>query len=165
MKKNTRKSGAKAAPARQAARIDVLAELPALKTMTVPELQEKWQAIFGERAPNASRGNLELRLGYRIQELAHGGLRRETRRTLDALADEVMSGKLGGLVADPRKPAPGTKLVREWGGEEHMVTVLADGFEWQGRRFKSLSAAVRAITGAHWNGWRFFGLDQTGGAR
>jgi hypothetical protein len=102
---------------------------------------------------------------YRIQELAHGGLRRETRRTLDALADEVMSGKLGGMVADPRKPAPGTKLVREWGGEEHMVTVLADGFEWQGRRFKSLSAAVRAITGAHWNGWRFFGLDQTGGAR
>jgi hypothetical protein len=76
-----------------------------------------------------------------------------------------MNGMLGGMVADPRKPAPGTKLVREWGGEEYMVTVLADGFEWQGRRFKSLSAAVRAITGAHWNGWRFFGLDQTGGAR
>ena len=81
MKKNTRRSGAKAALARQAAGIDVLAELAALKAMTVPELQEKWQAIFGERAPNASRGNLELRLGYRIQELAHGGLRRETRRT------------------------------------------------------------------------------------
>ncbi|MEI4234798.1 DUF2924 domain-containing protein [Roseovarius sp. D22-M7] len=56
--------------------------------MTVPELQEKWQITFGERAPNASRGNLELRLGYRIQELCHGGLCRETRRTLDALADE-----------------------------------------------------------------------------
>lgn len=152
MRKNARESGAKAAPARQAERIDVLAELAGLKAMTVPQLQEKWQAIFGERAPNASRGNLELRLGYRIQELAHGGLRRETRRTLDALADEVMSGRLGGLMTDPRKPAPGTKLVREWGSEEHMVTVLADGFEWQGRRFKSLSAAVRAITGAHWNG-------------
>ena len=89
MRKNTRKSGAKTAPARQAAGIDVLAELAALKAMTVPELQAKWQAVFGERAPNASRGNLELRLGYRIQELAHGGLRRETRRTLDALAEEV----------------------------------------------------------------------------
>ncbi len=81
------------------------------------------------------------------------------------MSDEVMSGKLDGMVADPRKPAPGTKLVREWGGEEHIVTVLADGFEWQGRSFRSLSAAARAITGAHWNGWRFFGLDQIGGAR
>src|SRR6056297_2036624 len=114
MRKYARKSGARAAPTPQAERIDVLAELAGLKMMTVPELQETWQAIFGERAPNASRGNLELRLGYRIQELSHGGLRRETRRTLDALADEVTSGKLGGIVADPRKPAPGTKLVREW---------------------------------------------------
>ncbi len=93
MRKNTRKSGVEAARTRQVEGIDALAELAALKAMTVPELQEKWQAIFGERAPNASRGNLELRLGYRIQELAHGGLRRETRRTLDALAEEVMSGK------------------------------------------------------------------------
>ncbi len=165
MRKNTRKSGTKAAPTRRAAGIDVLAQLAALKAMTVPELQEKWLAIFGERAPNASRGNLELRLGYRIQELAHGGLRRETRRTLDVLADEVVAGKLGGMVSDPRKPAPGTKLVREWAGEENVVTVLADGFEWQGRRFKSLSAAVRAITGVNWNGWRFFGLDRTGGVK
>ena len=138
--------------------IDVLAELAALRSMTVPELQEKWRAIFGEPAPNASRGNLALRLGYRIQELAHGGLARETRRTLDALADEVASGATGPMIADPRRPIPGTKLVREWGGVEHTVTVLTDGFEWQGRRFKSLSAAVRAITGAHWNGWKFFGL-------
>ena len=75
MRKSTRKSAAKAALARQPEGIDVLAELAALKAMTVPELQEKWQAIFGERAPNASRGNLELRLGYRVQELIHGGLR------------------------------------------------------------------------------------------
>ncbi|HET7410150.1 MAG TPA: DUF2924 domain-containing protein [Paracoccaceae bacterium] len=65
---------------------------------------------------------------------------------------------------DPRRPIPGTKLVRAWGGGEHTVTVPTDGFEWQGRRFKSLSAAVRAITGAHWNGWRFFGLGEAAGA-
>ena len=81
--------------------------------MTVPELQEKWRAVFGEPAPNASRGNLELRLGYRIQELAHGGITPATRRTLDALADEVASGATGPLVADPRRPIPGTKIVRE----------------------------------------------------
>jgi hypothetical protein len=89
MRKNARKSGTKAAPACQTAGINILAELTALKAMTVPELQEKWQAIFEERAPNASRGNLELRLGYRIQELAHGSIKPATRRTLDALAAEV----------------------------------------------------------------------------
>lgn len=158
MRKNTRKSGARAAFARQAEGIDVLAELAALKAMTVPELQAKWRVMFGEPAPNASRGNLELRIGYRIQELAHGGIKPATRRTLDALAAEVASGTPGPLIADPRRPIPGTKLVREWQGEEQVVTVLTDGFEWQGRRFKSLSAAVRAITGSHWNGWKFFGL-------
>ena len=52
----------------------------------------------------------------------------------------------------------GTRLVREWDGVEHTVTVMRDGFEWQGRRFKSLSAAARAISGSNWNGYRFFGL-------
>ncbi len=165
MRKNTRKSGAKAALAGQAEGIDVLAELAALKAMTVPELQGKWRVMFGEPAPNASRGNLELRIGYRIQELAHGGTKPATRRTLDALAAEVASGTPGPLIADPRRPIPGTKLVREWQGEEQVVTVLTDGFEWQGRRFKSLSAAVRAITGSHWNGWKFFGLAHGAEAR
>lgn len=158
MRKNARKPSAKAALAREAEGIDVLTELAALKAMTVPELQGKWRVMFGEHAPNASRGNLELRIGYRIQELAHGGIKPATRRTLDALAAEVASGPPGPLIADPRRPIPGTKLVREWEGEEKVVTVLTDGFEWQGRRFKSLSAAVRAITGSHWNGWKFFGL-------
>ncbi len=70
-----------------------------------------------------------------------------------------------GFCALPRRPIPGTKLVREWQGEEQVVTVLTEGFEWQGRRFKSLSAAVRAITGSHWNGWKFFGLAHGAEAR
>jgi hypothetical protein len=75
MRKNTRKSAAKAALALPAEGIDVLVELAALKAMTVPELQGKWRVMFGEHAPNASRGNLELRIGYRIQELAYGGIK------------------------------------------------------------------------------------------
>jgi len=136
----------------------VLADLVALKTMTVSELREKWAAIFDAPAPNTSRQNLELRLGYRIQELALGGINRDTRRTLNALAAEVASGEPGQVMTDPRRPLPGTKLVREWNGVEHTVTVLAKGFEWQGRRYKSLSGAARAITGANWNGWKFFGF-------
>ncbi|WP_136637569.1 DUF2924 domain-containing protein [Pseudooceanicola onchidii] len=130
----------------------VLADLVALKAMTVPKLREKWAAIFDSPAPNTSRQNLELRLGYRIQELALGGIGRDARRTLVALASEVASGEPGQMVSDPRRPMPGTKLVREWNGVEHTVTVLTKGFEWQGRRFKSLSGAARAITGANWNG-------------
>ena len=87
--KNTRKSAAKAALARQAEGIDVLTELAALKAMTVIELQARWRVMFEEPPPHASRGNLELRIGYRIQELAHGGIKPATRRTLDTLATEV----------------------------------------------------------------------------
>lgn len=137
----------------------VLVRLAALKRMSVKELKAEWEALFATPAPNNSRGYLELRLGYRIQELTLGGLCRETRRTLDLLADEI-EGKSGrkAIIADARNPVVGTRLVREWGGVEHTVTVMKDGFDWQGRKFKSLSAAARAITGTQWNGYRFFGL-------
>ena len=59
-----------------------------------------------------------------------------------------------------RKSVAGTRLVREWNGVEHTVTVLTNGFEWQGRRFKSLSAIARQITGTRWNGYRYFGLRE-----
>ena len=104
MRKNKRKSGAKAALAGQTNGIEVLAELAALKSMTVPELQGKWRVVFGEPAPNASRGKPELRIGDRIQELAHGGIKPATRRTLDPLAAEVACGALGPLIGYPRRP-------------------------------------------------------------
>ena len=139
----------------------VIMQLAALKRMTVVELKTKWESLFGTPAPNNSRSYLELRLGYRIQELTLGGLSRETRRTLDLLADEI-EGKVGrkAIIADSRNPVVGTRLVREWGGVEHTVTVIKDGFDWQGQKFKSLSAAARAITGTQWNGYRFFGLRE-----
>jgi hypothetical protein len=146
---------------RAATDASVIMQLAALKQMTVVELKAKWEAIFGTPAPNNSRGFLELRLGYRIQELTLGGLSRETRRMLDALADEI-EGRIArkSIIADPRNPVVGTRLVREWDGVEHTVTVMKDGFDWQGRKVKSLSAVARAITGTQWNGYRFFGLRE-----
>jgi hypothetical protein len=140
----------------------VLARLAALKAMSVIELKAEWQRLFGAEAPNNSRPFLELRLAYRIQELAYGGPSRETARLLDALADEVQ-GKPGRkrMIRESRMPVAGTRLVRTWHGLEHTVTVLRDGFEWQGRKYKSLSAIARAIAGTRWNGWRFFGLRET----
>ena len=141
----------------------VVAQLAALQKMSVVELKQRWEILFGLPAPNNSRSYLELRLSYRIQELTLGGLSRETRRMLDLLANEI-DGKLGrkAIIADGRNPVVGTRLLREWNGVEHTVTVLRDGFDWQGRSFKSLSAVARAITGTQWNGYRFFGLREAG---
>ena len=139
----------------------VLSRLAALKTLSVKELKAEWEKLIGTAAPNNSRAFLELRIAYRIQELSYGGPDRETRRMLDLLADEVEGhNRRKHQIADPRNPVVGTKLIREWGGVEHTVTVLKDGFDWKGRRFKSLSAVAREITGTRWNGYRFFGLRE-----
>ena len=141
----------------------VVAQLAALRKMSVVELKQRWETLFGTPAPNNSRSYLEVRLGNRIQELMLGGLSRDTRRVLDLLVKEL-EGKntRKAIMTDPRKPIPGTRLLREWDGAEHSVTVLRDGFDWQGRKFKSLSAVARAITGTQWNGYRFFGLREAG---
>ena len=139
----------------------ILARLAALKAMAVKELKAEWQTLFDAPAPNNSRTFLENRLAYRIQELTYGGPDKQTRRLLDLLADEV-EGTLTrkAQIADPRNPVVGTKLIREWDGVAHTVTVLKDGFEWDGKRYKSLSAVARSITGTRWNGYRFFGLRE-----
>ncbi|NWH07132.1 MAG: DUF2924 domain-containing protein, partial [Alphaproteobacteria bacterium] len=61
-----------------------------------------------------------------------------------------------------RKPIAGTRLLREFQGVEHIVTVTIEGYEYRGRPYKSLSAIARAITGVQWNGWVFFGLKSAG---
>ncbi len=139
----------------------VLARLTALKAMSVKELKAEWEKLFDTVAPNNSRSFLEQRLGYRIQELTFGGLSKPARQLLDALADEVEGKKVRkSVISDPRNPVIGTRLVREWDGVEHVVTVLKDGFDWQGCKYKSLSAIARTITGTQWNGYRFFGLRE-----
>ena len=139
----------------------VLARLAALKAMRVNDLKAEWHSLFGTDAPNNSRAFLELRLAWRIQELAYGGPSRAATRMLDALVDGLHGKPVRKtLIADPRKPIVGTRLVREWNGVEHTVTVLRDGFAFEGRTYKSLSAIARSITGTRWNGYRFFGLRQ-----
>ena len=139
----------------------VLSRLADLKAMSVKDLKAEWENLIGSAAPNNSRTFLEIRIAYRIQELTYGGPDRETRRMLDLLADEVEGrARRKNQIADPRNPVIGTKLIREWDGVEHTVTFLKDGFEWDGGRYKSLSAVARAITGTRWNGYRFFGLRE-----
>jgi hypothetical protein len=135
------------------------ARLAALKTTPTPDLKAQWRDLFDSEPPPFNRRYLESRLAYRIQELAYGGLKPETIRRLERLGEGLDGGDRtkSGIRADFH-PIAGTRLIREWQGVEHVVTVTADGFEWQGRPYKSLSAIARAITGTRWNGWVFFGL-------
>ena len=135
------------------------ARLAALKTTPTPELKKQWRELFDSEPPPFNRRYLESRLAYRIQELAYGGLKPETLRRLQELSDQI-DGKGAGKVRghNALKPISGTRLLREWQGVEHVVTVTATGFEWQGRPYQSLSAIARAITGTRWNGWTFFGM-------
>jgi hypothetical protein len=138
----------------------VLAQLAALKSLPTQDLKRRWRELFGTEPPPYNRRFLESRLAYRVQEAAYGGLKPEAIERLQALA-EVLDGDIPAkrrrrLARD--RPIAGTRLIREWQGVEHCITVLDDGFEYQGRPYKSLSAIARAITGTRWNGWVFFGL-------
>lgn len=138
---------------------NILARVAALKTAPTPELKAQWRDLFDGEPPPYNRRFLESRLAYRIQELAFGGLKPETVERLKALGEEFDGGNIVvRRIRGEDRPIAGTQLLREWQGVEQTVTVLADGYEWQGRPYQSLSSVARAITGTRWNGWLFFGL-------
>ncbi len=128
-------------------------------------LKAMWRELFAAEPPRHNRKYLESRLIYRIQELAYGGLRPETRKRLAALAEEMDTRGRGRGKRIDNRPIAGTRLIRDWQGVEHTVTVLTDGFEYEGRPYRSLSAVARAITGTRWNGLVFFGLKTQQGRR
>jgi Protein of unknown function (DUF2924) len=137
----------------------VLTRVAALKSLPIPQLKQQWRDLFETEPPPYNRRFLEHRLAYRIQELAYGGLKPEALKRLRELGEQLD----GGNPANRRRhhqdrPLAGTRLIREWQGAEHCATVRDNGYEYQGRPYKSLSAVARAITGTRWNGWLFFGL-------
>jgi hypothetical protein len=136
----------------------VLARLASLKTQPIASLKQQWRDLFETEPPPYNRRFLEHRLAYRIQELAYGGLKPETIKKLKAIAQEVDGGNPARRQAAKDRPIAGTRLIREYQGVEHCVTVRDEDFEYQGRPYQSLSAIARAITGTRWNGLLFFGL-------
>ena len=144
----------------------IVARIAALKATPTPELRTLWQDLFETEPPRHNRRFLESRLAYRIQELEYGELKPSIAERLEALGEELDGGNAA--VRKRRtddRPIAGTRLIREYQGVEHCATVLADGFEYQGRPYKSLSAIARAITGTRWNGWVFFGIRRSGAGR
>ncbi len=127
------------------------AEIERLRTCAPDALGRRWQVMFGRTPPAAlSKDLLAHMIACRMQELAFGGLDRESLTFLDSLARRTGPRR--------RQLKAGTVLVRDYQGERHTVTVGREGFDWQGTTYASLSAIARAITGTAWSGPRFFGL-------
>ncbi len=133
-------------------------EIARLRDLDLQELRAVWQAHYGTRAPKTLRRRiLILSIAWRIQADAAGGLKPATRKYLRQVAEGARSG------VPVRPPSagrikPGTKLIRVWQDKTHTVTALADGFEWQGTWYRSLSEIARTMTGTRWNGLVFFGV-------
>jgi hypothetical protein len=132
------------------ARIDLEADLAALATMSPVQLREKWAALTGRPIPRVSPKLLRLALAWELQAKVHGGPSRKTSQKLTQLASAKTV---------TREAQPGMRLVREWNGKLHIVTIGEDKvIRWNDAEWKSLSEVARAITGTHWSGPAFFGL-------
>ena len=144
--------------------------LDRLQDLDGAALRDEWRRLCRSEPPRISRDLLMRSIGYRLQELEFGGLPKWARQSLaGATAGAGPRDK-----AEPRDKAPpaseprlkpGARLVREWRGRTHTVMVLDEGFEFEGRRYRSMTQVAREITGAHWSGPRFFGLADRKGAR
>ena len=126
--------------------------LARLETLSAAELRAEWHAVTGSPLPRVSPRLLRLAMAYELQAAALGGLSRQTQQRLAQIA----IGKTA-----TRAAGPGTRLVREWGGKLHVVTIGEDGvIRFSDREWKSLSEIARHITGTRWSGPAFFGLRQ-----
>lgn len=157
--------------------LDIDKEVAQMRRMTVGELHQKFVDVCGEQPRSRNKQWLIKRLAWKLQARAYGGLSEVALRRAKEIADmcdlsdlRVTAPKMAierGLPIteavppvplDKRLPLPGTLLTRKYKGQTICVKVLADGFECEGERFKSLSAVAKQITGSHWNGFHFFGL-------
>ena len=134
--------------------------LAALAALSLGDLRLEWRRLHRAEPPRLSRDIMARAIAYRLQEIAHGGLSKVTRRRLTTLAGGFDAD---GRIAAPAGPRikPGSRLIREWHGRTHTVCVTDEGFECEGRTYSSLTKVARDITGAPWSGPRFFGLTKT----
>lgn len=150
----------------------VVRQVAVLQELPMTELKDRWRALYGTEPPAYNRAHLVKRLAYRVQELAYGGLSETARAQLRDRVEERDLGNISPKGGRPIRKKPsasfpviGTRIIREWNGCRYEVTVVRDGFEYEGRRFRSLSALASAITGVHRNGPAFFGLRKTEAGR
>ncbi|MEO2014520.1 MAG: DUF2924 domain-containing protein [Fuerstiella sp.] len=149
-------------------------DVAALQQMSTDELRDRYTEVFVEQPRSRHKVYLIRKIAWRLQANAEGDLSERARRRAEELAadaDVRTTSPRGMSVAtipkrtkqaevqlDPRLPAPGISVIRKYKGRTLEVRVLRDGFEYDGEKFKTLSAVAKAITGSHCNGFRFFKL-------
>jgi Protein of unknown function (DUF2924) len=133
----------------------IAAEIDRIRSLQLDPLRRQWRLMFGRVPPaGLSKDLLGRMMAAHLQERAFGGLDRDSLRFLKGLARAERPA---------RRPLKlGTVLVREYQGRRHTVTIVRDGFDWEGTTYRSLSAVARAITGTAWSGPRFFALQRAG---
>jgi hypothetical protein len=135
----------------------LLKQIAELSDIGIADLKKLWREYYPDVEPpaNSSRILMIRRLTYRLQEISLGGLPDDVQKRLHELRGSVPT------ILNPKRkclPPPGTNLVREYQGITHRVTVLYEGFEYEGRKYDNLSIIARLITGTRWSGPLFFGL-------
>jgi len=135
-------------------------QLEELRSCSSSVLREQWRKVFRTVAPDMAPDLTRRAIAWRLQERAHGGLPPTAMKAIQALQGNM--ARNGGIeaVASPALK-PGTRLVREWHSRTYHVLVCDEGYEYDGRRYRSLSQIAREITGAAWSGPRFFGLKSS----
>jgi hypothetical protein len=162
-------------------KLNVPKEVAALQRLEPKELRARYAEVFGEATDACNKSWLVRRIAWRLQARAEGDLSERARRRSEELADDadlrlspprlrVPHGTAGApsTAAPPRDgrlPPVGSVLARKYRGQTVQVRVLADGFEFEGAVYPSLSAVAAAITGCHCNGFLFFRLAKEGGGR
>ncbi len=156
--------------------LDIDAEVAKLQAMSTGELAKRYAEVFGEQARSRHKAYLIRRIAWRIQALAEGDLSERARQRAKELANDAdvrvtppkshpvakasrRASVTATVAGDSRLPEPGGAIVKKYKGRQVRVVVRSDGFEYDGQRYKSLSAVAKAITGSHCNGFRFFGLE------
>lgn len=136
-------------------------ELAALPGLPRADLVARWKAAYGTKPPKGISLQLMVRaIAYEIQAAHYGRLNPKTLRRLHKTNEG--SPKERRISDRPRRQLqPGSRLIREWNGETHVVEVLDRGVIWNDKHYRSLSAVARAMTGARWSGPRFFGLTRS----
>ncbi|HEX3999752.1 MAG TPA: DUF2924 domain-containing protein [Pirellulales bacterium] len=153
---------------------EVAAEVARLDKMSVHDLSGRFKEVFGEECRSRHKRYLVRRIAWRLQAMSEGDLTDRARRRADELANDaeirVTPPRIAKLAddcvaaikmpaaKDSRLPPPGNWIEREYKGQVLRVLVLADGFEFDGHRFRSLSAVAKRVTGSHVNGFLFFHL-------
>lgn len=152
-------------------------EVENLRALSTDQLRAKWEEVWGEKCRSRNKDFLRKRIAWKIQANAYGGLSQRALDRARELADETLlkirnpapfsPPSTGGrstrqrihAPGDPRIPGPGAVITRDYKGRKLLVSVLDDGFEFEGQVYRSLTAIAKKATGSHWNGVHFFGLD------